>query len=122
MDIAAVISEVPDDLVKEINEKFGEAVRIHRGYKSGKNDFATYLKKIDELYGILFPIFIEVGYEPDSSDMGKLLQVWLLTRKSIEKTVKDEKNAELKTYIKNLSQILKNDIRFYKENYERRII
>lgn len=121
-DIEAVISEVPMELKQQINENFQAAVRVYGAYSLENKKFPDYLETIDKLYKVLFPFFVEVNYEPDNSDMGKLLKIWVLTRKAIEKTVinNTKQPADLKSYIGNLSTILKCDIRFFGENYKRK--
>ena len=117
MNVEKIMAEVPVTLQQEINEKFSEAVQIHKEYKAKDKPFGDYMDARDSIYGIVFPLFIK---RKESMDSGMLLEGWALTHKAIDVTVERDhiEKAELKSYLKNLSNIRNCEIKFCKERYE----
>jgi hypothetical protein len=117
MNVEKIIAEVPVTLHQEINEKFSEAVQIHKEYKAKDKPFGDYMDARDSIYGIVFPLFIK---SKESMDSGMLLEGWVLTTKALDITVERDgvEKAELRSYIKNLSKIRNCEIEFDRERYE----
>ena len=117
MNVEEIIADVPDILQQKINKKFSEAVQIHKEYKAKDKPFGDYMDARESIYGIVFPLFIK---SKESMDSGMLLEGWALTHKAIDVTVERDRieKAELKSYLKNLSNIRNCEIKFCKERYE----
>ena len=117
MNVEEIIADVPDSLQQIINEKFSEAVQIHKEYKAKDKQFGDYMDARDSIYRIVFPLFVR---EQESTDSGMLLEGWVLTNKALDVTIERDsrEKAELRSFIKNLSKIRNCEIKFCKERYE----
>lgn len=117
MNVEKIIAEVPVTLHQEINKKIQEAVQIHKEYKTKDKQFGDYIDARENVYRIVFPLFVR---EEESMDSGILLEGWALTHMAIDVTVERDsiEKAELKSYLKNLSNIRDCEIKFCKERYE----
>lgn len=117
MNVEKIMAEVPVTLQQEINEKIQEAVQIHKEYKTKDKQFGDYVDARENIYRMVFPLFVR---EEESMDSGILLEGWALTHMAIDVTVERDRieKAELKSYLKNLSNIRNCEIKFCKERYE----
>lgn len=61
---------------KEINEKIQVAVQIHKEYKTKDKQFGDYMDARDNVYRMVFPLFVR---EEESMDSGMLLERMDLT-------------------------------------------
>nr|DAF33452.1 MAG TPA: hypothetical protein [Caudoviricetes sp.] len=117
MNVEKIMAEVPVTLHQEINKKIQEAVQIHKEYKTKDKQFGDYIDARENVYRMVFPLFVR---EEESMDSGILLEGWALTHMAIDVTVERDsiEKAELKSYLKNLSNIRDCEIKFCKERYE----
>lgn len=117
MNVEKIMAEVPVTLHQEINKKIQEAVQIHKEYKTKDKQFGDYIDARENVYRMVFPLFVR---EEESMDSGILLEGWALTHMAIDVTVERDsiEKAELKSYLKNLSNIRNCEIKFCKERYE----